>query len=126
MAVVEIACICPVSSVVRSVVSMALICDAVSTPTCVVLSAWTSVVDRARMAVVLKVAICLVVSDETIDIVGLPLGCAVRTPNNLTIRMVTLPPQPCARLAQCSMVRDLTGLAAASCPGAVIAHLPQR
>jgi len=46
----------------------------------VVLSACTSVVDNALMAVVVRLAICRVVSDETIDMQGLPLGSAPCAP----------------------------------------------
>ena len=102
MAVVEIACTCPVSSVVRSVVSIALICEALSAETWVVLRAWTSVVDSARMAVLVRLAICRVDRDVTIDMKGLPLGGATRTPNTSRSAWMTLQPKPCARLAQLS------------------------
>ena len=88
---------------VRAAGGPAFGCIPACVPACVVLSAATSVVDRALMAVVLRVAICRLVSDETIDIDGLPLGGAVpHAQSTSRSAWMTLPPQPCARLAQCS------------------------
>ena len=67
-AAVEMLCTCAVLSDVRSSVSIALIWEEFSAATCVVLSAWTSVVESWRMAVVLREAICRTVRDVTIDI----------------------------------------------------------
>jgi hypothetical protein len=52
---------------------MALIWEELSAPTCVVLSAWTSVVDSCRMAVVLREAICRRLRDVTIDMERAPV-----------------------------------------------------
>jgi hypothetical protein len=52
---------------------MALIWEELRAATCVVLRAWTSVVESRWMAVVLKVAICRAVRDVTIDISWAPV-----------------------------------------------------
>ena len=78
----------------RSVVSMALTCDAVNAATCVVLSSVMLVVDRPTMAVVESQETCFAVSWEILKDICRP-GCCRSGPGRIRARVDIRTPHLC-------------------------------